>query len=79
MVPVTKGVHAYGVATLACGDACKELEGEAETKLHSIHKGGRGHGAMANSRHSIEGKHGTLLRLQGEDNNTVSWNKIKSS
>ena len=27
---------------------------------------------MANSRHSIEGKHGTLLRL-GEDNSTVSW------
>ena len=27
---------------------------------------------MANSRHSIEGKHGTLLRL-GEDNITVSW------
>ena len=26
---------------------------------------------MANSRHSIEGKHGTLLRL-GEDNSTVS-------
>ena len=27
---------------------------------------------MANSRHSIEGEHGTLLRL-GEDNSTVSW------
>ena len=27
---------------------------------------------MANSRHIIEGKHGTLLRL-GEDNSTVSW------
>ena len=27
---------------------------------------------MANSRHTIEGKHGTLLRL-GEDNSTVSW------
>ena len=27
---------------------------------------------MTNSRHSIEGKHGTLLGL-GEDNSTVSW------
>ena len=27
---------------------------------------------MASSRHIIEGKHGTLLRL-GEDNSTVSW------
>ena len=30
------------------------------------------HVSMANSRHSTEGKHGTLLRL-GEDNSTVSW------
>ena len=46
--------------------------GEAETKLHGIRKGGRAHGPMANSRHIIEGTHGTLLRL-GEDNSTVSW------
>ena len=51
-------------------------EGEAETKLRSIHEfegsGGRAHGSssMANSRRSIESKHGTLLRL-GEDNSTV--------
>ena len=42
--------------------------------MYSIHKGGREHASMANSRHNIEGKHGTLLRLQlGEDNITVSW------
>ena len=58
---VTKGAH--GAAALACGDARKEWEGEAEAKLHSIHKGGREHCSMANSRHRIEGKHGTLLRL----------------
>ena len=28
---------------------------------------------MANSRHSIEGKHGTLLRLGEDINITVSW------
>ena len=44
-------------------------------KLHSIHKGGRGHGSMANRRHSIEGKHGTLLRL-GEDNNSTAYQNI---
>ena len=30
---------------------------------------------MDNSKHSIEGKQGTLLRL-GEDNSTVSWGGI---
>ena len=45
---------------------------EAEMKLHSIHKGGREHGSMANSRRGMEGIHGTLLRL-GEDGSTVSW------
>ena len=47
---------------------------EAETKPRSIHEGGRGHGPMANSRHSIGGlgQHGTLLRL-GEDDSTASW------
>ena len=52
--------------------SARERGRRAETKLRSIHKGGREHGSMANSRHSIEGKHGTLLRL-GEDNSTVSW------
>ena len=49
----TKGVHGAATLVLACGDACKEREGEAETKLHSIHEGGREHGSMANSRHII--------------------------
>ena len=48
---VARGAH--GAAALACGDACKEREREAEAKPDSIHEGGRGHGAMANSRHSI--------------------------
>ena len=48
----TKGPH--GATTLACGDA--------ETELHSIHEfeGGREHGYISDSRHSIEGKHGAL-------------------
>jgi hypothetical protein len=40
--------------------------------MYGVHEGCREHGSMANSRHAIEGKHGTLLRL-GEDNSTVSW------
>ena len=63
--------RAHGAAALACGDACGQCEGEAETTLHSIqaYERGRAHGAMANRcyRRGIEGKHCALLGL-GEGN-----------